>query len=45
MNPRLEQPNIDVLSNILRDRQAEMRREAETARALDGTRATWQLAC
>ena len=43
MNPKLEQLDIEVLSNIARERQAEMRREAQTARALGGnvSRAAW----
>jgi hypothetical protein len=36
MNPRLEQLDLETLSAITRERQVEMRREAQTARALGG---------
>jgi hypothetical protein len=41
MNPKLEQPNVDMLWNIKREQQAEMRREAQMAHALGGARPTW----
>ena len=36
MNPRLEQLDLEILSALNRERQAEMRREAQTADALGG---------
>ncbi len=36
MNPKLEQLDWEVLSAIQRERQAEMRREAQTDHALGG---------
>ncbi len=43
MNPRLEQLDLEILSAIIRERQAEMRREAQTAHALGGSarKAAW----
>lgn len=43
MNPRLEQLDLEILSAITRERQAEMRREAQTAHALGGSagKAAW----
>ena len=48
MNPKLEQqPDIEVLWDITRERQAEMRREAQTAHALGGSarsaKAVWPI--